>query len=128
MSLLEVSHLRKTYGATVSVDDLSFRVEAGEIFGLLGPNGAGKSTTMMIAAGLRRADSGTVNIAGQGQDIAEFKYFKRWFDELSERPALQRGMAVTAGPPEDYAAMSQEERDRRTALLYNQRARPAPVS
>lgn len=70
----------------------------------------------------------TVNIAGQGQDIAEFKYFKRWFDELSERPALQRGMAVTAGPPEDYAAMSQEERDRRTALLYNQRARPAPVS
>ena len=69
----------------------------------------------------------TVNIAGQGQDIAEFKYFKRWFDELSERPALQRGMAVTAGPQEDFAAMSQEERDRRMALLYNQRARPAPV-
>lgn len=65
MSLLEVSHLRKTFGATVAVDDLSFNVEAGEIFGLVGPNGAGKSTTMMILAGLRQADAGTVTIAGQ---------------------------------------------------------------
>lgn len=65
MSLLEVSHLRKTYGTTVAVDDLSFSVEAGEIFGLVGPNGAGKSTTMMVLAGLRVADSGTVAIAGQ---------------------------------------------------------------
>jgi ABC-2 type transport system ATP-binding protein len=65
MSLLEVSHLRKSFGDTVAVDDLSFRVEAGEIFGLVGPNGAGKSTTMMILAGLRQADAGTVTIAGQ---------------------------------------------------------------
>jgi ABC-2 type transport system ATP-binding protein len=64
MSLLEVSHLRKSYNGTPAVDDLSFRVEAGEIFGLLGPNGAGKTTTMMILAGLRRADSGTVALAG----------------------------------------------------------------
>ncbi len=64
MSLLEVSHLRKTYGSTVAVDDLSFGVDAGEVFGLLGPNGAGKSTTMMVLAGLRQADSGTVTIAG----------------------------------------------------------------
>jgi len=64
MSLLEVSHLRKSYGRTVAVEDLSFTVEAGEILGLLGPNGAGKSTTMMILAGLRRADAGTVTIAG----------------------------------------------------------------
>jgi ABC-2 type transport system ATP-binding protein len=64
MSLLEVSHLRKSFGANVAVDDLSFRVEAGEIFGLLGPNGAGKSTTMMMLAGLRRPDAGTVSIAG----------------------------------------------------------------
>src|SRR5262245_28163715 len=64
MSLLEVSHLRKSYGATRAVDDLSFSVDAGEIFGLVGPNGAGKSTTMMILAGLRQADAGTVTIAG----------------------------------------------------------------
>jgi ABC-2 type transport system ATP-binding protein len=64
MSLLEVSHLRKSFGSTVAVDDLSFTVEEGEIFGLVGPNGAGKSTTMMIMAGLRKADAGTVTIAG----------------------------------------------------------------
>ncbi len=64
MSLLEVTHLRKTYGSTVAVDDISFRIEAGEIFGLVGPNGAGKSTTMMVLAGLRQADAGTVTIAG----------------------------------------------------------------
>jgi ABC-2 type transport system ATP-binding protein len=68
--LLEVSHLRKSYGSMVAVDDLSFHVNAGEIFGLVGPNGAGKSTTMMILAGIRRADGGQVAIdghpAGQG--------------------------------------------------------------
>jgi len=62
---LEVSHLRKSYGSTVAVDDLSFGVEAGEILGLVGPNGAGKSTAMMIVAGVRSADSGVVTIAGQ---------------------------------------------------------------
>jgi ABC-2 type transport system ATP-binding protein len=63
--LLAVSHLRKSFGDTVAVDDLSFHVEAGEIFGLVGPNGAGKSTTMMILAGVRRADGGSVTIAGR---------------------------------------------------------------
>jgi GST-like protein len=65
----------------------------------------------------------------QGIDLDEFKYFKRWFEELSERPALQRGMAVTTGlPAEDPAALSPEEQERRRKLLYNQRARPAPVA
>ncbi len=68
----------------------------------------------------------TVNWQGQGQDISEFKYFKRWFDELSARPAVQRGLAVTAGPPEDFDSLPQEEKDRRIKMLYNQRARPAP--
>jgi len=63
----------------------------------------------------------------QGIDLDEFKYFKRWFEELSERPAVQRGMAVTAGPPEDPASLSPEEQERRRKLLYNQRARPAPA-
>jgi ABC-2 type transport system ATP-binding protein len=62
-TVLEISHLRKSFGRAVAVDDLSFRVAAGEIFGLVGPNGAGKSTTMMIVAGARQADSGTVTIA-----------------------------------------------------------------
>ena len=69
----------------------------------------------------------TVNWKFQGQDIEEFKHFKRWFEELSARPALQKGMAVTAGePPEDPATLPPEEKERRAKLLYNQRARPAP--
>lgn len=64
MSLLEVSNLRKSFDGRVAVDGLSFHVEAGEVFGLLGPNGAGKSTTMMMLAGLRRPDSGTISIDG----------------------------------------------------------------
>jgi ABC-2 type transport system ATP-binding protein len=65
LSLLEVSHLRKTFGRTVAVDGVSFCVEAGEIFGLVGPNGAGKSTAMMIVAGIRQPDAGSVTIGGR---------------------------------------------------------------
>ncbi|MCH7872974.1 MAG: ABC transporter ATP-binding protein [Planctomycetes bacterium] len=64
MSLLEVSHLKKSYNGAHAVDDVSFAVEAGEILGLLGPNGAGKTTTMMIIAGLLEPDSGTVSVDG----------------------------------------------------------------
>ena len=68
----------------------------------------------------------TIGWEGQGQDIDEFKYFKRWFDELSDRPAVQRGMAVGSDMGEDYAKLSKAERSRRMKILYNQRARPAP--
>jgi GST-like protein len=65
----------------------------------------------------------------QGIDLDEFKHFKRWFEELSKRPAVQKGMEVTAGlPVEDPASLSPEEQARRRALLYNQRARPAPAN
>jgi GSH-dependent disulfide-bond oxidoreductase len=70
----------------------------------------------------------TVSWKDQGIDIDEFGYFKRWFAELSERPAVQRGLAVTAGEPEDPATISDEERLRRRDILYNQRARPAPIA
>ena len=63
----------------------------------------------------------------QSQDIEEFKYFKRWFDELGARPAVQRGLAVTAGPPEDVENLPEEEKARRRKLLFDQRARPAPA-
>lgn len=63
-----------------------------------------------------------------GIDLDEFKYFKRWFEELSERPALQRGMAVGEEESIDYGSLPQEEIARLKALLYNQRARPAPDS
>jgi len=61
---LEITHLRKTYGPLVAVDDVSLSVAEGEIFGILGPNGAGKTTTVECAIGLRNADAGTVRLLG----------------------------------------------------------------
>lgn len=68
----------------------------------------------------------TVSWAQQGIDLDEFSYVKRWFEEVSERPAVQRGLAVTAGPAEDPATLTPQEQERRRKILYNQRARPAP--
>ena len=59
-----VSGLTKRYGPKVAVDDLSFQVERGEIFGLLGPNGSGKTTTVECVQGLRRADAGSIDVFG----------------------------------------------------------------
>jgi ABC-2 type transport system ATP-binding protein len=64
MSVIEVEHLRKRYRDVVAVDDVSFAVERGEIFGILGPNGAGKTTTVEIIEGLRTPDGGTVRVLG----------------------------------------------------------------
>jgi ABC-2 type transport system ATP-binding protein len=60
--VIAVSRIRKTYGKTVAVDDVSFAVEEGEIFGLIGPNGAGKTTTMECVEGLRRPERGTISV------------------------------------------------------------------
>jgi ABC-2 type transport system ATP-binding protein len=62
---IEVSGLRKSYGAVEAVRDLSFGVERGEVFGLLGPNGAGKTTTVEILEGYRRRSAGEVWVLGQ---------------------------------------------------------------
>ena len=61
---VEIQQLRKCYGALVAVDDVSFSVAEGEIFGVLGPNGAGKTTTVECAVGLRSPDSGTIRMLG----------------------------------------------------------------
>ncbi|HKU38481.1 MAG TPA: ABC transporter ATP-binding protein [Polyangiales bacterium] len=61
---LEVQNLCKRYGTTRAVDDLSFRVERGEIVGLLGPNGAGKTTTISVILGVLEPSSGSVAIEG----------------------------------------------------------------
>jgi len=62
--VIEVSGIRKTYGSTVAVSDVSFEVAEGEIFGLIGPNGAGKTTTMECVEGVRRPDRGKISILG----------------------------------------------------------------
>jgi ABC-2 type transport system ATP-binding protein len=62
--VIQVSGVRKTYGSTVAVDEVSFEVHDGEIFGLIGPNGAGKTTTMECIEGLRKPDRGTISVLG----------------------------------------------------------------
>ncbi|MFF1816931.1 ABC transporter ATP-binding protein [Kribbella sp. NPDC058245] len=62
--VVEVSGLRKSYGGRTVVDDVSFTVGEGEIFGILGPNGAGKTTTVECISGLRVPDSGRVRVTG----------------------------------------------------------------
>jgi GST-like protein len=68
----------------------------------------------------------TVIWQDQGEDLDEFPYFKRWFEELSERSAVQRGMQAGAELSVDYSKLSKEDISRLRGLLYNQRARPAP--
>jgi ABC-2 type transport system ATP-binding protein len=63
-SVISVAGVRKTYGKTVAVDDVSFDVHDGEIFGLIGPNGAGKTTTMECVEGIRKPDRGTITVLG----------------------------------------------------------------
>jgi len=63
-ALITVEHLRKTYGRTVAVDNISLSVESGEIFGILGPNGAGKTTTVECMQGLRDTNGGTIRVLG----------------------------------------------------------------
>jgi ABC-2 type transport system ATP-binding protein len=69
MPVLSVAHLRKNYGSTIAVDDLSFEVERREIVGLLGPNGAGKTTTINMILGVLAPTSGTIRI--EGRDLAK---------------------------------------------------------
>jgi ABC-2 type transport system ATP-binding protein len=61
---VEIRNLHKTYGKTIAVDDISFEVHDGEIFGMVGPNGAGKTTTVECIEGLRQPDGGTLRVLG----------------------------------------------------------------
>jgi ABC-2 type transport system ATP-binding protein len=80
MDVIEVTNLTKSYGDHTAVDDVSFSVEEGEIFGILGPNGAGKTTTVETIVGLRTPDSGSVSVLG--------------FDPQRDRDRLRRIVGV----------------------------------
>jgi ABC transporter len=106
---IEVLHLRKSYGTTVAVDDVSFSVDEGEIFGILGPNGAGKTTTIECVIGLRSPGSGSVRVMGldPGED--------------SEQLHLIVGAQLQASA----ASLTQGRRDPRPLPVYRQ---PADVA
>jgi ABC-2 type transport system ATP-binding protein len=63
--MIKAENLKKHYGATVAVDDVSFEVQKGQTFGLLGPNGAGKTTTIQLLCGLLKPDAGKITLDGK---------------------------------------------------------------
>ncbi len=89
-SLLELEGLRRTYGALVALDDLSFDVPSGQVVGFLGPNGAGKTTTMRAIFGLTDLDAGRVRWNGAPVGQAE----RRRFGYMPEERGLYPGMLV----------------------------------
>ena len=91
--MIEVSHLTKKYGRHLAVDDVSFTVEDGQIYGLLGPNGAGKSTIMNLLTGYLSATSGQVTVAGHPlpEEADEAKVCVGY---LPEQPPLYPEMTV----------------------------------
>ena len=91
--MIEVSHLTKKYGGHLAVDDVSFTVEDGQIYGLLGPNGAGKSTIMNILTGYLSATSGQVTVAGHPLP-EEADEAKSCVGYLPEQPPLYPEMTV----------------------------------
>jgi ABC-2 type transport system ATP-binding protein len=92
--VIEVQHLTKRYGPTTAVEDVSFRVERGEILGFLGPNGAGKTTTMRILTGFMPATEGKAVVAGF--DVFEQPIeAKRRTGYLPETPPLYPDMTVS---------------------------------
>ena len=99
--MIEVSHLTKQYGRHLAVDDLSFTVEDGQIYGLLGPNGAGKSTIMNILTGYLAPTSGQVTVAGHPLP-EEADAAKACVGYLPEQPPLYPEMTV--GEYLDFAA------------------------
>jgi ABC-2 type transport system ATP-binding protein len=91
--MIEVQHLTKRYGPVTAVDDVSFRVEKGEILGFLGPNGAGKTTTMRVITGYMPASDGTATVAGFNVFTQPLEAKKRT-GYLPETPPLYPEMTV----------------------------------
>lgn len=93
-SVIEVSHLVKAFGSFRAVDDISFTVKRGEIFGFLGANGAGKTTAMHMLTGLNQPTSGTGRVAGF--DIrTEYEQIKRHIGYMSQKFSLYEDLTVS---------------------------------
>src|SRR5712691_9137152 len=88
--VVHVASIRKTYGRTVAVDEVSFDVQPGEIFGLIGPNGAGKTTTMECAEGLRVPDRGDISVLGLDPTRHAYKLQERIGVQLQEAQLQKR--------------------------------------
>ncbi|MCB8952919.1 MAG: ATP-binding cassette domain-containing protein [Ardenticatenales bacterium] len=90
MHTVDVSHLSKRFGSVHAVADVSFAVEAGEIFGLLGPNGAGKTTTIRMVMDIFKPDAGTISVLGGPLDLER----KRRIGYLPEDRGLYKDLKL----------------------------------
>ena len=102
--MIEASHLAKRFGSVRAVDDLSFKIEPGEIVGLLGRNGAGKTTTLHMLAGITRPDAGDVRICGA--------------DILRDPKTAKACLGFIADEPEFFEYLNVEEHLKFSAMLY----------
>ena len=92
--MITLKNLKKKFGETLAVDDVSLEVKKGEILGLLGPNGAGKTTTISMLVGFLSMDSGSVDIAGQGSP---------------EKPEIRRKIGIVPQTLAIYTELSGQE-------------------
>ena len=113
--LIEVEGLTKQYGTVRAVDQISFRVEKGEILGFLGPNGAGKTTTMRILTGFLPSTGGTARVAGFDVFEKSLEVRKR-IGYLPENPPIYPELSV-ASYLETVARLKQVPSDRRKARV-----------
>ncbi len=88
MPALTVQNLKKLYGTSIAVDDVSLNVEAGQIYGLLGPNGAGKTTTLRCIATLAKPDAGIIQVCGATTDRAKRQNLGYIAQEVSKDKVL----------------------------------------
>jgi ABC-2 type transport system ATP-binding protein len=88
--VIRVEAVRKTYGRTVAIDEVSFEVQTGETFGLIGPNGAGKTTTMECVEGLRLPDRGTISVLGLDPGKNRYQLQRRIGVQLQEAHLQKR--------------------------------------
>src|SRR5512138_3978360 len=90
---VQASHMRKTFGDLVAVDDVSLSVQPGEIYGLVGADGAGKTTTMRLLVGALKASAGDIRICGYDID-RETEQARSQFGYLSQRFSLYQDLTV----------------------------------
>jgi ABC-2 type transport system ATP-binding protein len=111
--IVQVEGLRKVYGTTVAVEDISFEVREGEIFGMVGPNGAGKTTTIECLEGLRKPDQGKVRVLGvdpqrEGQALRERTGIQLQQSNLPDRIKVWEALDLYASfyaKPVDWKAL-----------------------
>ncbi|MFO0932166.1 MAG: LPS export ABC transporter ATP-binding protein [Planctomycetota bacterium] len=123
MSLLEARSLAKSYRGRRVVDDVSFRVEPGEIVGLLGPNGAGKTTSFHMVLGMVRPDEGAVRF--RDEDVTHMAIYRRarlGIAYLPQEPSIFRKMTVEGNILAilETLALSRKERAERLEVLLDE--------